>query len=148
MMTEWVLVTGAKSRRRIVNVNTTKLRGWGVRYRKNIQMNQRFLPGAGRDGKPGLEKHHKLKKSNAHSGTPDSEKTRSALPGNWMYNEAKAEEVWSELEDVAPKQFDDPLPSTSPLRKIEDSTSRIKKTISDFEMGGSTSLNGRYLAES
>ena len=97
-------------------------------------MHQRFLPGSGRDAKTGLEKHHKLMKSKSRGNFDDAEKTKSALPGNWMYNEAKAEQVWSELEDVEPKQFEDPLPPTSPLRKIEDSTSRIKQTIKDFEV--------------
>lgn len=99
-------------------------------------MNKFFYPGTEKIDKPGLERHHQLiESSTLHTAIQSQKKVRESLPNNWIYNDNKAKEVWSELEqfESCPRgkyKPDEP----SPLAKIDESAAKLRKTITNFEI--------------
>ncbi|OHS95314.1 hypothetical protein TRFO_38582 [Tritrichomonas foetus] len=99
-------------------------------------MNRRFLPGADKSEKPGINRHHQLVISEKSKAALKSEKkVRDSLPGDWMYNENKANEVWNELENIASSNERGMMQKEkNPFKKIDESATKIRNTITNFEV--------------
>lgn len=88
------------------------------------------------NSKPNLEKLHKLvKKESSNKSQINDTISKENMPTNWIYSENLSNQVWNDLESgpliesYVNKQFED-----SPFQQIDQTTQRIKQTISNYEI--------------